>query len=105
LPLFDLFTSATQVEVSKALLEAFAKNKSVTSDPLLINTVFTAAKVHSPSRSHSTHACAHRAHCTLGVVFQALHDSVNALSFSDEVRQITSLISTFISKVSNTPLS
>lgn len=73
LPLFDLFIGNTQVEVSKSLLEAFSKHKDVTSDPLLINTVFIAAKI--------------------------LHDSVNALSFADEIRQITSLISAFLSKV------
>jgi len=73
LPLFDLFSGNSQVEVSKALLEAFSKHKAMTTDPLLINTAFTAAKI--------------------------LHDSINALSFSDEIKQISALISAFIGKV------
>eukprot|EP01090_Pellita_catalonica_P021810 TRINITY_DN8265_c0_g1_i1.p1 TRINITY_DN8265_c0_g1~~TRINITY_DN8265_c0_g1_i1.p1 ORF type:complete len:820 (-),score=152.51 TRINITY_DN8265_c0_g1_i1:35-2494(-) len=73
LPLLDMFTGNTQVEVNKAVLEAFVKHQAITRDPVIINSMFSVGKV--------------------------VHDSVNALSFADEIRQISRLISAFIDKI------
>jgi len=72
-PLLDLFRGTTQIDVNKAILETFSKLKETVSDSITINTMFGLAKV--------------------------AHNSVNALSFADEVRQISRLINAFISKV------
>eukprot|EP01088_Endostelium_zonatum_P002802 TRINITY_DN1359_c0_g1_i2.p1 TRINITY_DN1359_c0_g1~~TRINITY_DN1359_c0_g1_i2.p1 ORF type:complete len:942 (+),score=217.40 TRINITY_DN1359_c0_g1_i2:79-2904(+) len=73
LPLLDLFSGETQVEVNKAILEAFCKYQVVTRDPVIINCMFT--------------------------VCQVVHDSVNSLSFQDEIRQISKLIAQFVTKI------
>jgi hypothetical protein len=75
LPLLDLFSGETQVEVSKAVLDSFARQILPTADPVVINAVLTVGKI--------------------------VHDSLNSLSFIDEVRQVSRLICTFIQKVSN----
>eukprot|EP01104_Vermistella_antarctica_P020482 TRINITY_DN876_c0_g2_i1.p1 TRINITY_DN876_c0_g2~~TRINITY_DN876_c0_g2_i1.p1 ORF type:complete len:997 (+),score=297.01 TRINITY_DN876_c0_g2_i1:71-3061(+) len=73
LPLVDLFTGDYKVQVNKALLASFVKNHNATSDSMLINTVFGACRI--------------------------CHDSLNALSFDDDVRQIARLVSAFVHKI------
>lgn len=73
LPLLDLFAGDTQVEVSKAVLDSFARQILPTADPVVINAVLTVGKI--------------------------VHDSLNSLSFIDEVRQVSRLICTFIQKI------
>jgi hypothetical protein len=73
IPLLDLFRGSTQIEVNKAILETFSKLKEPVSDSITINTMFGLAK--------------------------GVHNSINALSFADDVRQISRLINAFISKV------
>jgi len=73
LPLLDLFTGSTQVEVNKAILSSFAKHQHRTRDPVVINCMFGVSKI--------------------------VHDSVNTLSFQDEIRQISHMISRFIMKI------
>eukprot|EP01113_Clastostelium_recurvatum_P024252 TRINITY_DN2894_c0_g1_i4.p1 TRINITY_DN2894_c0_g1~~TRINITY_DN2894_c0_g1_i4.p1 ORF type:complete len:702 (-),score=262.98 TRINITY_DN2894_c0_g1_i4:42-1856(-) len=76
LPMLDLFTGEHQVQVARALLEAFTSKANIhdtTSDPLIISTVLGMAKI--------------------------LHDSMNTLSFQDEVRQVTHLLISFIRRV------
>jgi hypothetical protein len=75
IPLLDLFRGSTQIEVNKAILETFSKLKEPVSDSITINTMFGLAK--------------------------GVHNSINALSFADDVRQISRLINAFISKVSS----
>jgi len=73
LPMLDLFSGETQISVNKAILSAFAQTKGPTSDAVTINTIFAIAKT--------------------------VHDSLNALSFRDEIRQVSSAICSFIHKV------
>mmetsp|Transcript_29295 Transcript_29295/g.41243 ORF Transcript_29295/g.41243 Transcript_29295/m.41243 type:complete len:982 (+) Transcript_29295:64-3009(+) len=72
-PLLDLFVGQTQVDVNKSILMAFAKNAEVTSDPIIINTMF--------------------------IVGKTVHDSLNTLSFQDDIRQVSKAVSAFISKI------
>ena len=70
----DLFSGEHQVQVHKAVLRSFkAFQGSSINDPVLIEHVFTAAKT--------------------------VHDSINTLSFEDERRQVSDLLSSFVSKV------
>lgn len=73
LPMLDLFSGETQIQVNKSILTAFAQTKTSTSDPVTINTIFAISKT--------------------------VHDSLNALSFRDEIRQVSSAICAFIYKV------
>lgn len=76
-PFLDLFRGATQIDLYKAVLAAFAKTplsaETRVSDPMIMNTLFNVSKV--------------------------VHDSVNALSFQDEVRRINKLIVAFIQRI------
>eukprot|EP00727_Mastigamoeba_balamuthi_P012901 m51a1_g8233 hypothetical protein (963) ;mRNA; r:65433-69134 len=70
----DLFAGQSAVALAKSLLEALARNRSgTTTDPVIISTLFN--------------------------VSTTLHDTVNALSLQDEVRQISRLISNFVSQI------
>jgi len=73
LPFLDLFRGDTQMQVNKALLESFTRTKGRVSDPLTINTMFTVAKT--------------------------VHDSITALSFEDEKREVSVLLCAFIQKL------
>lgn len=73
MPLLDLFRGAEQVDVSKSILRHFSRFSGRTSDPVIINTMFSVCSI--------------------------VHDSVNTLTFADEVRQITQLITAFVGKV------
>eukprot|EP00007_Cunea_sp_BSH-02190019_P009993 CAMPEP_0174232350 /NCGR_PEP_ID=MMETSP0417-20130205/2651_1 /TAXON_ID=242541 /ORGANISM="Mayorella sp, Strain BSH-02190019" /LENGTH=1061 /DNA_ID=CAMNT_0015310381 /DNA_START=13 /DNA_END=3198 /DNA_ORIENTATION=- len=73
LPLLDTFEGVYQVQANKCILEAFVSHSTPTSDPMIINAMFGVGKV--------------------------VHDSINTLSFSDEVRQISKLISGFVLKI------
>ncbi|KAN0053116.1 hypothetical protein ACTA71_012598 [Dictyostelium dimigraforme] len=73
LPLLDLFNGESQKQISRSTLEALSTSKVMTSDPILINTFLTYGK--------------------------ALHDSLNSLSFQDEVRQVTQLVVNCINKI------
>jgi hypothetical protein len=74
-PFLDLFRGSVQIELYKQVLGGFAKAPSSerVSDPLIVNTLFNLSKV--------------------------VHDSVNALSFQDEVRRISKLIVAFIQRI------
>lgn len=74
-PFLDLFRGSVQIELYKQVLAAFAKSPSSerVSDPVIVNTLFNVSKV--------------------------VHDSVNALSFQDEVRRISKLIVAFIQRI------
>jgi len=73
LPFLDLFRGETQTEVNKALLNTFNKTPGAVSDTIIINTMFSVAKT--------------------------VHDSINALSFDDEKREISQLLCNFIQKL------
>ncbi|EGC31165.1 hypothetical protein DICPUDRAFT_50342 [Dictyostelium purpureum] len=73
LPLLDLFNGESQKQISRSTLEALSSSNTITSDPILINTFLTYGK--------------------------ALHDSLNSLSFQDEVRQVTNLVINCINKI------
>jgi hypothetical protein len=73
LPFLDLFRGDTQTEVNKALLNTFNKTPGTVSDTIIINTMFSVAKT--------------------------VHDSINALSFDDEKREISQLLCNFIQKL------
>ncbi|KAL6057485.1 Trafficking protein particle complex subunit 6B [Balamuthia mandrillaris] len=75
MPILDMFSGSTKVEVNKSVLAAFSRHQPISSaqDPVLINSMFQVAKV--------------------------VHDSVNTLTFADEVRQISVLIADFIHKI------
>ncbi|KAF2072220.1 hypothetical protein CYY_006465 [Polysphondylium violaceum] len=73
LPLLDLFNGESQKQISRSTLEALSASTSITSDPILMNTFLTYGK--------------------------ALHDSLNSLSFQDEVRQVTQLVINCINKI------
>jgi len=73
LPILDLFWGSVAVEVNKSILASFAKHQQRTRDPVVINCMFGVSKI--------------------------VHDSVNALTFADETRQIGQLICSFISKI------
>ncbi|EGG17750.1 hypothetical protein DFA_08749 [Cavenderia fasciculata] len=72
LPLLDLFNGESQKQISRSTLEALSTSTSSISDPVLINTFLTYGK--------------------------ALHDSLNTLSFQDEIRQVTQVIINCINK-------
>lgn len=73
LPLLDKFLGETQVEVNKVVLKCFTRNLEPTTDPVIISSMFEVGKT--------------------------VHDSINALSFEDDIRQISEAISIFIRKV------
>eukprot|EP01133_Synstelium_polycarpum_P000225 gene225-275_t len=72
LPLLDLFNGESQKQISRSTLEALSTSNSSISDPILINTFLTYGK--------------------------ALHDSLNSLSFQDEIRQVTQIVINCINK-------
>ncbi|GAM18399.1 hypothetical protein SAMD00019534_015740 [Acytostelium subglobosum LB1] len=72
LPLLDLFNGESQKQISRSTLEALSSSNSTISDPVLINTFLVYGK--------------------------ALHDSLNSLSFQDEVRQVTNVVNVCIDK-------
>jgi len=74
MPVVDLCLGKRKVTVCKAMLELFTRNTSLTSDAIVIQTGFDAGK--------------------------ALHDSIDAMSYDDEVRQISRLLCVFIRGVS-----
>ncbi|CAG0891602.1 unnamed protein product [Darwinula stevensoni] len=76
LPYLDLFQKeSVRVEACKAIIEAFLKGqKSVTPDPLIVNTLLAICK--------------------------NMHDSLNALSMEDERRHMSGLINGFLCSVS-----
>jgi len=73
MPVVDLLYGEVQIKVNRAILESFCKDMSPTTDPVLINVMFEVGKV--------------------------VHDSINSLSFDDEIRQIADLLSVFIKKI------
>ena len=73
MPIVDLLIGETKVNVNRSILESFCKDTAPTTDPVLINVMFEVGKV--------------------------VHDSINSLSFEDEIRQIANLISIFIKKI------
>lgn len=76
LPFLDLFqVDRIKVDMCKSVLEAFVAHQAEpTSDPVIVN--------------------------ALTYVGKTLHDSITAMTFEDEKRQIARLIVTFLSKVS-----
>eukprot|EP01094_Clydonella_sp_ATCC50884_P003835 TRINITY_DN1294_c0_g1_i1.p1 TRINITY_DN1294_c0_g1~~TRINITY_DN1294_c0_g1_i1.p1 ORF type:complete len:822 (+),score=193.91 TRINITY_DN1294_c0_g1_i1:196-2661(+) len=73
LPLLDRFMGETQVEVNRVVLKCFTRNPEPTTDPVIISAMFEVGKT--------------------------VHDSINALSFDDDIRQISESISFFLRKV------
>jgi len=74
LALLDLFLGPVQIELNRSILDAFCKYQYETlSDPLIISTIFSVGKT--------------------------VHDSLNTLSFQDDVRQISKAIASFIAKL------
>eukprot|EP01132_Coremiostelium_polycephalum_P003249 gene3249-4069_t len=73
LPLLDLFNGESQKQISRSTLEVLSNSNTISSDPILINTFLTYGK--------------------------ALHDSLNSLSFQDEIRQVTQLVINCIDKI------
>lgn len=74
LPLLDLFDGEHKVTVNRLLLEGFVANhKGATMDPLIISTMFQVCKT--------------------------VHDSINALSFDDDVKRIGMALCAFMCKI------
>lgn len=73
MPLVDLLYGEVKVKVNREILECFCRDVQPTTDPVLINTMFEVGK--------------------------NVHDSINSLSFDDEIRQIAGLLSVFIKKI------
>ncbi len=73
LKLLDVLKPSRKVEISKDLLDAFARTHKPTNDPILIHTVFDIART--------------------------VHDAIDSLSPEGEQRHISSLICGFINKV------
>lgn len=73
MPIVDLLYGESKVKVNRAILESFCRDGALTTDPVLINAMFEAGKT--------------------------VHDSLNTLSFDDEIRQISNLLSIFIKKI------
>eukprot|EP01125_Pyxidicula_operculata_P016998 TRINITY_DN5912_c0_g1_i2.p1 TRINITY_DN5912_c0_g1~~TRINITY_DN5912_c0_g1_i2.p1 ORF type:complete len:671 (-),score=147.96 TRINITY_DN5912_c0_g1_i2:65-2077(-) len=73
LPFLDLFRGEIQIDVNKALLQNFNKTVGKVSDTIVINTMFSVAKT--------------------------VHDSINAMSFESETREISDLICKFVQKI------
>lgn len=74
LPTFDRLSPATQVEVSKGMLAAFSRrNKSISADPIIMNSLFDLAKT--------------------------VHDSINDLTPEEERHNVGILLSKFVSKI------
>ncbi|KAH3742772.1 hypothetical protein Pelo_15833 [Pelomyxa schiedti] len=71
--ILDLLSGQTQIAAAKLILDGFSKHKGFVTDPVIINTLFN--------------------------VSTTLHDTVNSLTVADEVRQITRVISHFITKI------
>eukprot|EP01117_Protostelium_nocturnum_P011747 TRINITY_DN4283_c0_g1_i5.p1 TRINITY_DN4283_c0_g1~~TRINITY_DN4283_c0_g1_i5.p1 ORF type:complete len:665 (+),score=249.48 TRINITY_DN4283_c0_g1_i5:119-2113(+) len=69
----DCVKGSNQVEVCKSILQAFSKTTEVPNDPVVIGTIFTIATT--------------------------VHDSLNSLSFFDDIRQSSRAIAHFIHKV------
>lgn len=76
LPFLDMFQKeSVKVEVCKTIMEAYCKNHTEpTSDPIIVN--------------------------SLMFICKTMHDSVNALSLDDSIRQIGHLINSFIRSIS-----
>ncbi|EFA82898.1 hypothetical protein PPL_03676 [Heterostelium album PN500] len=72
LPLLDLFNGESQKQISRSTLEALSSSNTSISDPILINIFLTYGK--------------------------ALHDSLNSLSYQDEIRQVTQIVNNCINK-------
>ncbi|KYQ92028.1 hypothetical protein DLAC_06857 [Tieghemostelium lacteum] len=73
LPILDLFNGESQKQISRSTLEVLSQTSQITSDPIVVNTFLTYGK--------------------------ALHDSLNSLSYQDEVRQVSLLIIGCINKI------
>ena len=73
MPLVDLFDGQVKVEVCRTILETFSRLGHVTSDAEIINGLFYVGRV--------------------------VHDSVNAVSFADEQRQVSILLTNLVRKV------
>jgi len=73
MPIVDLLYGEKQVRVNRAILESFCSDTSPTTDPVLINAMFEVGKI--------------------------VHDSINSMSFEDEIRQIADLLAVFIKKI------
>jgi len=71
--IIDLLNPNSLIIAAKIMLEAFMRSSEVTTDPVMIQTLFTVAT--------------------------ALHDTINSLSLSDEVRQTSRMICAFVSKI------
>lgn len=71
--LLDVLDSANMVTASKIIMEGFSRSKEFISDPFIINTLLNVATT--------------------------LHDTINALSLSDDVRIAARTIATFVTKI------
>ncbi|PRP82774.1 hypothetical protein PROFUN_09859 [Planoprotostelium fungivorum] len=72
-PLVELMKGEREVSISKSILNAFSKGQETLKDPVIIGNMFTLAT--------------------------NVHDSMNSLSFFDEIRQNSRSIATFINRV------
>jgi len=69
----DLLNPNSIIIAAKIMLDGFMRSNEVTTDPVMIQTLFTVAT--------------------------ALHDTINSLSLSDDVRQASRMICSFVSKI------
>jgi hypothetical protein len=95
LHIFDLFKPSRRVEMSKDVIDAFAKRSAgdednTTNDPILINTLFDLARTLHDSLDRSTRS----------IFVNSKNHHANSLSPEGERRHIASLICGFIGKVS-----
>ena len=76
MPFIDMFQNEkVKLDVCKSILEAFAANQvETTDDPVVVHTMMYISKV--------------------------VHDAVSAMTFEDELKQITQLVLAFLSKIS-----
>lgn len=71
--IIDLLDQDSLVTAAKIMLDAFMRTPEITTDPVMIQTLFTVAT--------------------------SLHDTINTLSLSDDVRQASRMICAFVSKI------
>jgi len=102
IPLLDLFHAETQVEVNKLVLQYYARSAETSTDPVIINAMFEGTHLSTERARERAIAPSHVAYISeicIITVGKTVHDSINALSFADDIRQISTYISAFIRKV------
>ena len=101
--ILDMFKSEKKNALCKKLLLSFISSPDTTSDPVIIHTVFDLVRSLRPCKSSycQTSVALFKTFCFGCVIVKArnLHDSIDALTFSDERQQISDLVCRFVEKI------